>query len=223
VNYPKRCRFPGIIIKAIGNILTVLVIATFATGCATGRLADLKDSGRFSIGLGVGLEANAKLGMAAHPSIGVIGSNSKRIGHQYRNLSGSWEEFHIVWPLSFLVAILDQATSGHSEASTVNHSMNFCIHGYQWKDQGDDIWTYWIPMGAITEPYFRDYWFRELTDIEIDATLGFISARVGVNPLEFIDFLVGFVGLDIAGDDPNKKGATKPRGHEGRPRGYKTF
>jgi len=29
-----------------------------------------------------------------------------------------------------------------------------------------------------------------------------VAARVGINPLEILDFLLGFLGLDIAGDDP---------------------
>jgi hypothetical protein len=28
--------------------------------------------------------------------------------------------------------------------------------------------------------------------------------RAGFNPLEFVDFVLGFAGLDIAGDDPMK-------------------
>ena len=36
---------------------------------------------------------------------------------------------------------------------------------------------------------------------EVGATLGVFSARVGLNPLEMIDLILGFGGLDIANDD----------------------
>jgi len=39
------------------------------------------------------------------------------------------------------------------------------------------------------------------TDFEADASLLFVSARVGVNLAETVDFLLGFFTIDIAGDD----------------------
>ncbi len=47
-------------------------------------------------------------------------------------------------------------------------------------------------------------------DFEAGATLGIVSARAGINPLEIIDFLLGFVGVDIAKDDPEKEDGEKP-------------
>jgi hypothetical protein len=38
-------------------------------------------------------------------------------------------------------------------------------------------------------------------DIEASAYAGFVFARVGFSPGEFLDFLLGWFGLDIAGDD----------------------
>ena len=41
-----------------------------------------------------------------------------------------------------------------------------------------------------------------MTDLQLGAHLLLINARLGFNPLEFLDFLLGFAGVDIAGDDP---------------------
>jgi len=60
--------------------------------------------------------------------------------------------------------------------------------------------TYWIPIledPGITDPFS----FHEISDLEVGATAGFISARVGINPLEIADFFLGFIGLDAANDD----------------------
>ena len=43
--------------------------------------------------------------------------------------------------------------------------------------------------------------FKETTDLQMGATLLLVTVRAGFNLLEFVDFLLGFGGLDIAGDD----------------------
>ena len=37
---------------------------------------------------------------------------------------------------------------------------------------------------------------------EAGATIGVVEARAGINPLQFVDFLVGIFGFDPADDDP---------------------
>jgi len=59
--------------------------------------------------------------------------------------------------------------------------------------------------------------FHELTDLEIGGTLLVFSARAGINPLEIVDFVFGFVGIDIANDDPKKEDKEKPT-TESRPK-----
>ena len=49
---------------------------------------------------------------------------------------------------------------------------------------------------------------KNLRVMQVGATLLLIGARVGFNPLEFFDFLLGFAGYDIAGDDPDSTAAT---------------
>lgn len=50
----------------------------------------------------------------------------------------------------------------------------------------------------------HEHGLQLLTKFEVDLGLGY-SIRFGVNPGEFLDFLVGIVGLDIYGDDGIKK------------------
>jgi len=57
------------------------------------------------------------------------------------------------------------------------------------------------------------FWtFHNATDLSAGVTLGVVSARAGLNPLEIIDFALGFVGLDIGRDDPrtDEQNETKP-------------
>lgn len=66
--------------------------------------------------------------------------------------------------------------------------------------------TSWLPAlqtgrGRSHNPFS----FHEITDLEVGGTLGVVSAKVGINPLEILDFLLGCVGVDIAKDDPEKE------------------
>ena len=57
-----------------------------------------------------------------------------------------------------------------------------------------------IPRSDGRGPPLTD--FNNATDLQLGAHLLLVSARAGVNVLEIFDFLLGFGGLDIAGDDP---------------------
>ena len=55
---------------------------------------------------------------------------------------------------------------------------------------------------AWDQRYVYGRWDRvHAWDIEVGATLGLVYARVGFSPGEFLDFLLGWFGVDIAGDD----------------------
>jgi HEAT repeat protein len=45
-------------------------------------------------------------------------------------------------------------------------------------------------------PFLREKFF-----IEVSATLGVVGFDLGFNPVEFVDFLLGWFGADVAGDD----------------------
>ena len=81
----------------ISSLLT-LVIVIGGSGCATGRLADLRDCGHMSCGVGVGLSADLKVGDLTHPALGLV-SHTHRIGFERRDLYGIWTESEAPTPL----------------------------------------------------------------------------------------------------------------------------
>jgi len=56
-----------------------------------------------------------------------------------------------------------------------------------------------LEKGEIAEITEKRIWEKGF--VEIAATLGFVHFRVGMNLFESIDFIFGFFGLDLAGDD----------------------
>jgi hypothetical protein len=64
----------------------------------------------------------------------------------------------------------------------------------------------WIGFGCMEQrmepptPFLREKFF-----IEVGACVGFVGFDVGFNPVEFVDFLLGWTTLDMAGDDTWKK------------------
>ena len=61
----------------------------------------------------------------------------------------------------------------------------------------------WLPIPGLAKETSPLFSFNTATDLQLGAHLLLINARLGFNPLEFLDFLLGFGGLDIAGDDPS--------------------
>jgi len=194
----------------IRNILACLGVALAASGCATGRIQDLQDCGRLSVGLGLGLDATAKVGCILHPSIGVA-SATTRIGHENRRVSTAWKEQQVVWPVSSIVTGQMFNWNGDSfQCNSVSYLRE--MKNKRRPERGgrsSRFHTFWIP--AFGEEDWGDpFSFHELTDVEVGATALFVSARAGINPLEIVDFILGFVGFDIAKDDPKKKYKEKP-------------
>lgn len=186
-------RATGLLATLVGAVLLLNV------GCnvAPGRMKDLADCGKASVGVGIGLEVYAKVGSLTHPSLG-IGSGTFRIGHESRETTGAWSEASAVAPVTTLLGL---GFSG-GNPSALNWSQ---LRGRISSDETDDN-GFWLPLlMLLDDDNFEDYdplAFGEITDFEVGGTLVFVSARVGVNPLEIVDFVLGFVGLDIAGDDP---------------------
>ncbi len=54
-------------------------------------------------------------------------------------------------------------------------------------------------------------------DIEVGATVLIVGARAGFSPGEFLDFLLGWVGIDIAGDDVGGEEVPEPSPGEAEP------
>jgi hypothetical protein len=178
--------------------LPLICMAWMGTGCATGRWADLKDCGALSIGVGAGLDVSAKVGCLFQPAVGVIGSRTVKVGHENRARSGVWEEKQFVWPVEWFRRATPQPSDEDAELLAIGASYTRSRCPALEDDPADD--ACFFPV--LADRRHRDpFSFHELTDLQVGATLGIVSMRVGINPLEILDFLLGFVGLDIAGDD----------------------
>ena len=202
-----------------------LLLAAFAAGCAPGRMDDLADCGKASVGVGPGVEAHAKAGFLTHPSIGVA-SVTWRAGHEGRELTGTWGESRCVWPVSaFLYTGMLETPKGLNVSFLAGGSAEDRISrtAEKYADVG-----YLLPLLAYAgvcakeDKFSHPLAFRQATDLQLGGTVLLVSARVGVNPLEIVDFSAGLVGLDPAGDDPeptspDKHGDTTESGGERTP------
>jgi len=200
--------------RALVLFVALWSVGLSGLGCAPGRLDDLADCGRISVGVGLGFEGHAKLGCLTHPSLGIVGSANLMIGHENRHVTGFWGDVRLVTPVWTLIA----ASGRHASPDLLlNFTSSHCITVVtleslmEEEPQDRAAWTqerFWLPLLlylAEESPEEMEYGdplaFNQITDLEIGGTWIVVSGRIGINPLEIADFLLGFVGLDIAGDD----------------------
>jgi hypothetical protein len=179
-------------------------------------MADLRDSGRFSLGFGIGLSVDAKVGPLTHPSLG-ISSAAAMVGSDSRDIYGVFLETRTSEPL----ATLWESQEGASFPSALNRS------GWRAAFEAE---AYETAFAAVSDPLRQerpdvlfpesdevelaetleigrwlpippDVTYNSATDLQVGATALLFSIRTGVNPLELFDFLAGLLGLDPAGDD----------------------
>jgi hypothetical protein len=197
----------------------LLVVA----GCAPGRFADLRDTGGASVGIGLGLSADAKLGDLTHPSLGLFGSGAM-LGWESRDIEGLFYEARISEPyatfwfrrngFSWGDALNDSGFRGSFEVRSFEVAIDAVSDGVD--DQPPEdlgvVWEgevlkgklsagRWLPIPGRADEASPLGAFSTISDLQVGATLLILQARLGVNPLEILDFLLGFVGLDIANDD----------------------
>ena len=190
----------------IAVAITPLAAMLAASGCvAPGRIADLQECARLSVGFGGGLNATARAGLCTDTAIG-FGSEMLRVGHETRKVSGLWKEEEVVFFPAWLVLC-------RLSYMRLYHGEDDGRHGY-WLP----IAEYWRHTG---EPEVT--WYQLLmnfgTDLEAGLALGLVGVRAGFNPLEAFDFVLGLFGFDIArddshhtdeGDDTNDTGESEP-------------
>ena len=193
-------------------------------GCAPGRVADLKDSGRISFGLSLGLSADAKLGDLTHPAVGVA-SASAMFGFESREIDGSWYEARVSDPY----AIYWYRRAGKPwRYALASSGWRGVWESLGWMDAVDELdepidqeplpetgtvfegelldeaitVARWLPLPGGSDEFSPLWRFNTASDLQVGATVLLVGARVGFNPLEFLDLLLGFGGFDLAGDDP---------------------
>ncbi len=179
----------------LGSVMTVMLVLS---GCTSTQMRDMSDCVTLSVGVGLGLDATCKVGALMHGGIGVIGSRTVQVGLQNWARYGVWEEEQYVWPYTWVVH--EQVTEGMHYEQKLSVLCSYTRERYPALEKDPFELRYWAPIfeKPPKEPSFR---FHELTDLELGATLGLFSARVGVNPLEIVDLILGVFNIDIAKDD----------------------
>jgi hypothetical protein len=210
--------------------LACLVLVLSLAGCAPGRLADLRDAVHGSIGSGKGLSVDATLGFLSQPAIGLYGAKTVALGVDGRDAYGFMGETRVSAPYAYSYArkqgrsVLESLNSSgwRSTYSVANMQRGFeevdkpleplkprefdqVIEGRRFS--GRAIGTRWLPLPSAADAFSPLLTFSSASELQLGAHIGIFAARAGVNPLELVDFLLGFGGLDIAGDDASAAAA----------------
>ncbi len=150
-----------------------LVVCALLAGCgfARDRAADFADCFTVEAGVGPGLHADVKATDFLH--IGAGYAHLRKAGARGRDVL--WlRDREVGLPVSALLAA-GAARDGSAWRAAHLHAS--------------------IPDLLA----FQDPWRR--ADVEVGATAGVVSLRLGFSPGHLVDFLAGIVGLDPAGDD----------------------
>jgi hypothetical protein len=179
----------------MSKLLVVVAIPLF-TGCAYlgARGNDLGDIVRLEGSVGAGLQAHVNAGDLLHAGLG----SSRRWtgGWAYGIVTGEKrEEDHL--PLSLALTLINP------DASSL-HALTL--------GEGPDAPRHLCPIvapasfesGRIRKPDMQ-FW-----NIEVGVMALVLGVEAGVNPAEFVDFLGGLVGFDLAGDD-SEEGRSRRR------------
>ncbi|MCZ6691122.1 MAG: hypothetical protein O7H41_16160 [Planctomycetota bacterium] len=196
--------------------LILIAIITVATGCQTtvgnylgNRGRDLGECFTIQAALGVGLAVEAKLAGVAHVCVGA-GGPVLPLGFEYGRFNPpriyDIVPFHSAYaglPVSFL---LGPKSHTGTRLYPLHLSSDF--------PRNEEHSCYWLLPGLFS--FQRDVkwiwgsqgstWARiHAFDIEAGVFVGIIGVRAGFSPGEFVDFLLGWFGVDIAGDDVRVK------------------
>jgi len=218
------------------KLIVLAMMGAVCTGCATGRIADLRDVAKLSLHAGLGFSVDARLGALSQPSIG-LWSTSMGVGLESRDVGGIYFQKRVSFPYS--VSYFRERKRGLlSSLNATGWHASFQVRGFQRafeeidrplgtrppREFGREIdgLLYggqvregaWLPIPdpSREDPVLTS--FVEWTRFEFGAQGGIFGGRVGFNPIEFADFLLGFGGLDIAGDDVARSDAPEPEAGE---------
>lgn len=191
------------------------------------RARDGADCFRIAAGVGIGLGVEAHATDWVSPGLGIV-TYTQNVGWLDRGVHGIWLESDVITTprLAYesIGAELESQASKRSERSS--NLLRLAISGLNLPNErwirchGVTSVEYYALINAaelgkaghatwLTDllvepgaPIFvtrRSVWQRGC--FEIGATVLIAHGRLGFNPFEFVDFLGGLVGLDLAGDD----------------------
>lgn len=207
---------------SIRRLTIVVLVATallLATGCADfktylkDRGNDLADCFTVRAGMSYGLGVRAQVTNYVTASVGL--SKERKIGYfgrAYVEAEGVWAGPPI-FPLYVLYQFLDDIHNEDMLYVACVLCVPFCLFTDARRYEGRILpgaFTFLCvnaaEFGADTEQMYSRIepptpFLREKFFVEVGATLGVVGFDIGFNPVEFVDFLLGWTTLDITGDD----------------------
>jgi hypothetical protein len=207
----------------------VLVLAAGSCAPVGGYFAarglDLADCFKLSVGLGIGLAADVHVTDYMAPGLG-IASYTANLGWDDRRVNGVWLESDVINTprLAYEWAYEDSLAADSEDSSqrllTGLALASLTLPNERWIRKGSRVTVEYFSLfnfgglgermaarslagvllghGEQADDPGRSFWQKCF--LEAGATAGVVHARVGWNPLETIDFLLGWIGLDPAGD-----------------------
>ena len=211
--------------RRLAALALAAALLSLCSGCqsiAPGRMLDLGDCGTLGVGVGGGLDATVQAGALAEVSLG-IGHDMRYLGWNGHTGATEWENAQLSWPPSLLMSVVAHglredgcgllqpetfyAVPDPDRMTEPPRPGNRTPVGRESKHFG-----YALPL--LSEPgRRRTATFHNATRFEAEVSLGVVSVRAGINPLEILDFILGFFGFDIAGDDPPRGGEDEIEPH----------
>ena len=193
-----------------------LLALSLAAGCAAPRTVgeyfgdrarDAADCVRLSVGYGAGLHLRAHLpylppaGYGTAPRLRMYGWDGPAGAGAaaWDQTAGSLFLPPVIWVDADgrspdLERLVGAASQPPSEPTAFRGVWRFKAAGLLWPDSAMYRTEYLRTIPPGTER--ADAWW-----LGIDATLGYVSIRAGVNPAQIADFILGFAGIDLLGDD----------------------
>ena len=196
------------------RLVALAALAMLACGCrsiAPGRMLDLGDCGTFGVGVGYGLDATIQAGALAEASLG-IGHKIRYLGWNGHTGVTKWENAQLSCPPSLFMSALAMGMAENNccllppetfYAVPEPNRMDAPPRPGNRTPAGSESKHFGYALPLLSEQgRRRTCTFHNATRLEAEVSLGVVSVRAGINPLEILDFLLGFLGFDIAGDDP---------------------
>jgi hypothetical protein len=206
--------------KAI-PIIAVLVLLALGSGCAQfssymkKRGNDLADCFTARAGISYGLGMRAQVTHYIGASVGASLDKNKvgYFGREPVRATGGWigvPFLQVFSPfLAFAVADIarkDESSPPAHEVLALTFGILLATDAHHYKDETlpHGYTALGVGIGELLgvermkppTPFLREKFF-----IEVGATLGAVGFDAGFNPVEFVDFLLGWFGVDISGDD----------------------
>jgi hypothetical protein len=216
-------------------IVLLVLLGLLPCGCNSldlrARIDDLTDTVRGRVGAGLGLYGEIEATCWLHPAVGFVDANLAprfTIGHDPRPGQPAGVLRSASFPTMLVAFPFAKAVPGTTDDSTISAPLkgwlNACIlrgdHHVegescsllQWHREIHHDWLVQAPSLAqlsAAQRSSRNTWFA------ISGTLGVVTIDCGINPLELLDALLGWFGVDLMEDDLRRKAPVPSTREEG--------